>query len=146
MTDEQQSIIALFNTKQLYNIEIAQECAISTGNAKWFYRYINKIIVTIIRKLREHDAFDICVYYGENSSAIIISEKEAFRFLASSLIFWGCYMEVFPDRGKDTGYAYVATIMKKDNDDYIEINFDWSGFDLVEKLRAQSIIFDIFYH
>ena len=41
MTEQQQNILSLFNTKDPVNMEIAEETAISTGNGVWFSNWID---------------------------------------------------------------------------------------------------------
>ena len=54
MTEQQQNILALFNTKDPVNMEIAEETAISTGNGVWFSNWIDEQINKIITILEKY--------------------------------------------------------------------------------------------
>lgn len=61
MTEQQQNIVSLFNTKDRVNMEIAEETAIATGNGVWFSNWIdNKIeeVKSIISRNLELEYLD----------------------------------------------------------------------------------------
>jgi hypothetical protein len=87
MTEQQQAIIALFNTKDAANMEIAQECAISTGLGRWFNRYINKLIAKISLILKRDNA-DAIIYTNDDESGINGDYKKRHKIAASALAFF----------------------------------------------------------
>lgn len=57
MTEQQQNILALFNTKDPVNMEIAEETAIATGNGIWFSNWIDEYIKSVREILDKYCKF-----------------------------------------------------------------------------------------
>lgn len=75
MTEQQQNILSLFNTKDPVNMEIAEETAISTGNGVWFSNWINKLLLKIYRAIVKVDFLSKHREYYTDRITIKISHK-----------------------------------------------------------------------
>jgi hypothetical protein len=105
MNIERQNIISLLQTADAANIEIAEETAISTGNGKWFCRYINKLLVKIkkilIRTNIESTSYDD-TFIQDNG----ITEKQLDLLFGMSAILGNVDCDYIRGYGEESDCAY----------------------------------------
>jgi len=140
MTEQQQAIIALFNTKDAANIEIAQECAISTGLGRWFSRYINKLIAKISIILEQNN-INVSVYtdyYSEISERKF--DKEFRKVVASALAFFVFNLHKVRDLADN--FSWCSYIVFDSKEQFLQTNFDYDWYDTIIELKSLGCRFN----
>mgnify|MGYP003414696021 CR=1 FL=1 len=141
MTEQQQAIIALFNTKDAANMEIAQECAISTGLGRWFNRYINKLIAKISIVLKA-DNVDVFIYSDFDAQLYINSDyKIRHKCLASALAFFAFNLHKHNVSGN---FSYCEFIVFDTWCNQLHPTFDYNWYDTIVELKSLGCRFDEF--
>ena len=140
MTEQQQAIIALFNTKDAANMEIAQECAISTGLGRWFCRYIDKLIAEISIVLKA-DNVDICIYSTYDQQDINSDYKRSSKMLASALTFFVFNLHKVSSSGHGN-FNWCNCIIPDIEQGYLEATFDYDWYDTIIELKSLGCRFN----
>lgn len=140
MTEQQQAIIALFNTKDAANMEIAQECAISAGLGRWFNRYVNKLIAKISIVLEKNN-INVSVYTDYYSDIIERKvDKEFRKILASALAIFVFNLHKARDLAGDFGWCGYVVFNSKDQ--FLQTNFDYDWHDTITELKSLGCRFN----
>ena len=140
MTEQQQAIIALFNTKDAANMEIAQECAISTGLGRWFNRYINKLIakISIILEQNNISTSVYTDYYSEISERK--TDKEFRKVVASALAFFVFNLHKVCDFADN--FSWCSYVVFDSKEQFLQTNFDYDWYDTIIELKSLGCRFN----
>jgi hypothetical protein len=140
MTEQQQNIVALFNTKDAANIEIAETIAISTGLGRWFNRYINKLIAKIgIILERNNITTNVYTdYYSE------ITERKADKYfrriVASALAFFVFNLHKVRDLADN--FSWCSYVVFDSKEQFLQTNFDYDWYDTITELKSVGCRFN----
>ena len=141
MTEQQQAIIALFNTKDAANMEIAQECAISTGLGRWFNRYINKLIAKISIVLKA-DNVDVCIYSDPDTQVYINTDyKRRYKMLSSALAFFAFHLDKVSSFGHDN-FSWCSYIVFDSKEQFLQTYFEYDWHDTIIELKSLGCRFN----
>ena len=137
MTEQQQAILSLFNTKDAANMEIAESIAISTGLGKWFCRHINKLIAKIGIILKR-DNVDVCIYPDNNQ--LNLGCKKRYKIASSALAFFFFNLHKVSSIGHDN-FSWCNCVIPNIEQGYLEATFDYDFYDTVTELKLLGCCF-----